>query len=81
MTAKLHDFDGERLTVRQIRERVPVLSERAVRDYLAAGRNTAMAMLSFDPKAASARGGRIAATRARRNGHDRAIRFGRKARE
>lgn len=73
-----HDFEGEQLTVAEIRRRVPILSDRSIRDHLQAGRRTRSAMLSFDPAAASARGGRIAAARARVLGHDRAITFGRK---
>ncbi len=56
---RLHAFEGEQLTVRQIHQRVPVLSERTIRDHLAAGRRTRTAMLCFDPIAAAARGGRI----------------------
>lgn len=57
--ALLHDFEGEQLTVRQIHLRVPALSERTIRDHLAAGRRTRTAMLAFDPIAAAARGGRM----------------------
>lgn len=53
MTGKKHVFDGQELTVAQIRERVPVLSASTIRDHLAKGRNTASAMLSFDARAAS----------------------------
>jgi len=56
---RLHAFEGEQLTVQQIHQGVPVLSERTIRDPLAAGRRTRSAMLSFDPIAAAARGGRI----------------------
>jgi hypothetical protein len=57
--AHLHAFEGEQLTVQQIHKRVPILSERTIRDHLAAGRRTRSAMLCFDPIAAAARGGRI----------------------
>ncbi|MDV3513166.1 hypothetical protein [Stenotrophomonas sp. C1657] len=57
--ARLHVFEGEQLTVQQIHQRVPVLSQRTIRDHLAAGRRTSAAMLCFDPIAAAARGGRI----------------------
>lgn len=57
--ALVHTFEGEQLTVRQIAGRVPALSERTIRDHLAAGRRTRSAMLSFDPLAAASRGGRI----------------------
>ncbi|TFZ46470.1 hypothetical protein E5C33_04550 [Stenotrophomonas maltophilia] len=57
--ARLHAFEGEQLTVQQIHLRVPILSERTIRDHLAAGRRTRSAMLCFDPIAAAARGGRI----------------------
>lgn len=57
--ARLHAFEGEQLTVQQIHQRVPVLSQRTIRDHLAAGRRTSTAMLCFDPIAAAERGGRI----------------------
>ncbi len=57
--ARLHAFEGEQLTVQQIHQRVPVLSQRTIRAHLAAGRHTSTAMLCFDPIAAAARGGRI----------------------
>lgn len=56
---RLHAFEGEQLTVQQIHQRVPVLSPRTIRDHLAAGRRTRVAMLCFDPIAAAARGGRM----------------------
>jgi len=40
-----HLFDGQLLTVAEIRERVPVLADASIRDHLRAGRNTASAML------------------------------------
>lgn len=61
-------FEGEELTVAQIRQRVPILSERTIRKHLARGRNTTSAMMNFDISAASARGGRKAARRAKSSG-------------
>ncbi len=61
-------FEGEELTVAQIRQRVPILSDRTIRKHLAAGRDTRQAMLNFDISAASARGGRKAARRAKADG-------------
>ena len=49
---KTHPFDGEQLTVQQIHQRVPALSERSICRALAAGRNTKQSMLSFDPRQA-----------------------------
>ena len=57
--ARLHASECEQLTVQQIHPRVTVLSQRTIRDHLAAGRRTSTAMLCFDPIAAAARGGRI----------------------
>lgn len=70
MAAKQHAFDGEQLTVAEIMQRVPALGESAIRNALAAGRNTTAAMLSFDPKRATVIGARKAAARARANGHE-----------
>lgn len=69
---KTYQFEGEYLTVRQIAERVPALSESTIRKHLAAGRNTRQAMLSV-PSASSANGRKAAArnnpqARARRSG-------------
>lgn len=49
MSAKRFIFEGEELTVSQIRERVPALKDHSIRAHLAAGRNTAQAMLSHFP--------------------------------
>lgn len=53
-------FEGEMRTVTEVRAMVPRLSDHAVRKHLAAGRNTRMAMMAHDGKAASARGTRRA---------------------
>lgn len=45
--AARHDFEGQRLTVAEIRARVPALSEDCIRDHLRAGRCTVDAMLSY----------------------------------
>lgn len=68
MTAKRFDCDGEQLTVAEIRQRVPALSDSTVRAHLAAGRNTTAAILAFDPKRAQRAGGRVAANRAKAGG-------------
>jgi len=57
MKPRLHAFDGEQLTLQQIMERVPAYGRTAIRHHLAAGRNTAEAMLAFDHKAARHRAG------------------------
>ena len=67
--ARLHAFEGSAVhphggEQRQghlvlMHQRVPVLSQRTIRDHLSAGRRTSTAMLCFDPIAAAARGGRI----------------------
>lgn len=57
-----HEFEGEQLTVAEIRERVPVLSADTIRRHLAAGRRTSGDMLSFDPRAKFAAAGRKART-------------------
>lgn len=45
--ARKHEFDGELLTVDEIMPRVPILSEKCIREHLQAGRNTTIAMLSY----------------------------------
>ena len=50
MAAEKFEFEGEQLTVKQIRERVPILGEESIRNHLRAGRNTRTAMLSHVPK-------------------------------
>lgn len=67
-----YEFDGEQLTVAEIRERVPALSASSIRSHLAAGRNTRTAMLSFNPSTARAAAGR----RARRGRNWNESRFG-----
>lgn len=59
--AKRYEFEGELLTVSEIAERVPVLSRRAIRKHVQAGRNTRMAMLAFNPAVKRSAGGRRAA--------------------
>lgn len=44
------DFEGEMLTIAQIRQRVQIVSDASLRAHLAAGRNTASAILSHVPK-------------------------------
>ena len=56
-------FENEAMTIRQIRERVPVLSEACIRTHLAAGRATRDDMLCYDPTAIRVRNGRKAARR------------------
>lgn len=45
----LHLFDGEQLSINQIKQRVPALSTDSIRDYLARGLHTKVAMLTFRP--------------------------------
>lgn len=49
MTAPVHEFEGEQLTVAEIHERVPALSRDTIRKHLAKGRRTRTAMLSYNP--------------------------------
>lgn len=49
MSVKKYMFEGEELTVSQIRQRVPALSDQSIRSHLAAGRNSTQAMLSHFP--------------------------------
>lgn len=51
-------FEGEQLTIVEIRQRVPILADSTIRAHLCAGRTTRVAMLSFDPRKASARAAR-----------------------
>jgi hypothetical protein len=55
---KTYDFDGRMLTVPEIRERVPILSERTIRRHLKAGRCTKAAMLGYDVNEAYRRAGK-----------------------
>ena len=50
MKAAIFEFEGEQLTVKQIRQRVTALSEKTIRDKLAKGMKTRGAMLSAHPK-------------------------------
>lgn len=50
MKAARFDFEGELLTVAEIRERVPALSDPTIRKHLEAGRNTRQAMLTYRPQ-------------------------------
>jgi hypothetical protein len=54
---KTYDFDGQQMTVPQIHERVPAISEATVRRMLKRGLRTSSAMLAFDVSAANRRGG------------------------
>lgn len=57
MTAQRYEFEGEQLTLREIRARVPILGERTIVKRLALGLTTRIAMLSFDEKAEKRRAG------------------------
>ncbi|KAF1702872.1 hypothetical protein [Pseudoxanthomonas kaohsiungensis] len=70
MKAATFSFEGQELTVAQIREHVPVLGESTIRSHLRAGRNTRAAMLNFNSTIASRQGGREAAERARKAGSE-----------
>lgn len=48
--AKTYLFDGEPLTMDQIRARVPILGRACLARHIAAGRNTVSAVLSHVPK-------------------------------
>lgn len=50
LPSKLHEFEGEMLTVAQIAERVPRVSQSSIRAHLKAGRKTRFEMLA-DPRA------------------------------
>jgi len=65
MTSNLHPFDGEHLTIAQIHERIPALSQHIIRRLVSRGLTTSVAMLSWRPSiSANARKGRRAAERA-----------------
>jgi hypothetical protein len=49
VTARRFEFEGEQLTLREIRARVPALSESNVRTLLRKGMRTRAAMLAYDP--------------------------------
>lgn len=61
--ATRYNFEGEQLTVTEIRQRVPALADTTIRRHLAAGRNTRQAMLTFDSSKGIATSGRKAARR------------------
>ena len=67
-TAATFEFEGEQLTVAQIRERVPILTDHCIRDHLKAGRNTVQAMLSYCRSHPSWANGRKASKAARAAG-------------
>ena len=45
--ARLHTFNGQQMTVAQIRTIVPECSEGSIRDHLKAGRNTTALIQSY----------------------------------
>lgn len=57
MSALRHEFEGEQLTLREIRARVPILGERTIAKRLALGLTTRIAMLSYDEAAEKRRAG------------------------
>ncbi|WP_460727708.1 hypothetical protein [Lysobacter rhizosphaerae] len=60
------NFEGEQLTISEIRKRVPILANNTIRSHLNAGRNTRISMLSYDPKIGMAKGGQRAARKSAR---------------
>lgn len=48
----LFDFEGQRLSLTEIRNLVPYMSREGIRRHIEAGRNTRPQIASFDPKAA-----------------------------
>jgi hypothetical protein len=73
MTAQTFDFEGQQLTVRQIREIVPAFSDCQVRRHLQAGRNTRAAMLNHSPTEAIRRAGRKGKKAAERAGRSKIV--------
>ena len=57
---KTHEFEGQQFTIAEIRKAVPAMSEQAIRNAIKVGRNTRVAMLSYDHRAASTAGARKA---------------------
>lgn len=53
------------MTVAEIKELVPALSEKCIRSHLMAGRSTRMEMLTYDVNLVRKRSGRLAAKRKR----------------
>lgn len=47
---RLHEFDGQQLTIAEIKKLIPVVSESSIRQHLEAGRNTREAILNYRPK-------------------------------
>jgi hypothetical protein len=45
---KVYEFEGEELTLRQIQERLPVLSTRTIQKHVEEGRTTRREILSYD---------------------------------
>lgn len=56
MAVKTHEFEGQQRTMAEISAMVPALGYSGIVGALAAGRNTVMAMMTFDSKAASIAG-------------------------
>lgn len=48
--AQQFEFEGEMLTIAQIRQRVPILNDASLRAHIAAGRNTTQAILTHVPR-------------------------------
>lgn len=63
-----YTFDGQLMTLAEIRQRVPVISEATIRDHLRAGRNTKQAMLSFSQTEALRQAGKKSAKTNRSRG-------------
>lgn len=51
-TPEFFDFEGQRLSLTEIRKLVPYMSRGSIGRYIKAGRNTRAQIASFDPKAA-----------------------------
>lgn len=47
---RTYEFEGELLTIAEIRQRVPAIADPTIRKHLEAGRNTRQAMLTYTPK-------------------------------
>lgn len=61
MTPATYLFEGERLTVAEIHQRVPAISDTTIRRHLSEVRCTKQAMLNFDVRARCRAGGKTAA--------------------
>lgn len=55
-----YQFEGSQMTLAEVCKMVPRLSRAAVQRALAAGRNTRIAMMTFNPQAAAIAGSRKA---------------------